>query len=91
MNDRWRKAYSAWRQPVSSGDVEAAFKAGYAAALQSEQVRELVAAARLMLAAYAPLYRPTEITDAFSSAVIKTRSALAAFPPEQDTADASQT
>ncbi len=39
--------------------------------------RELLAACELLLAVYAPLSFPDEVTDAFSSAVIKARDALA--------------
>lgn len=39
-------------------------------------VESLAVACEALLAVYAPMYHPTEITDAFSSAVMKARTAL---------------
>lgn len=38
---------------------------------------DLLESCKLLLAVYAPLFRPEEPTDAFSSAVIKARAAIA--------------
>jgi hypothetical protein len=54
---------------------------------------DLLQACELLLAVYAPLYSPTENTDAFSSAVIKARGAITKAtnpnpPTEPHTCDA---
>jgi hypothetical protein len=38
---------------------------------------ELLAACQILLAVYAPLYSPAKVADAFSSAVIQSREAIA--------------